>query len=339
MSTGFRDLIHNSTDYIARHQLPSGAIPWLEGDITDPWDHVECAIALDLAEKHDEARKAYEWLLNMQNPDGSWYSTYLDIKPQELARDTNYSSYVAVGLWCYYLTTGDKGFLEYMWPTLEGGLTFALSLQQPTGEIWWSLDPQNRPWNRALTASCSCICLSLGCGIKIARILGKKKPEWEAARRKLASALLYHPERFDNPGHRECDYAMAWFYPVLSGIITGPRAKQHLLSRWDDFIVENWGCKCIVEEPWWVTSGETCELIMALARLGEHERARQLLDWIVRLQDEPGTFWSGMKIPEETVWPEEKKFTWVSAGMAIAATTQLTNGNRLVSNFWERFDE
>ncbi len=339
MANLFRNVIHDSAEYIAQHQLPSGAIPWQKGDVTDPWDHVECAIALDLSRRHEEARKAYEWLRRMQNPDGSWYSNYVNDQPTELARDTNYSSYIAVGMWCRYLATEDADFLEYMWPTIERGLDFAVSLQQPTGEIYWSLDPQNRPWDRALSASCSCICLSLTSGIKIARALGKSRPDWEKARDKLAHALRYHPERFDDPGYRQCDYAMAWFYPVLSGVITGPAARHRILRRWNDFIIENWGCKCIVEAPFWVTAGETCELIVALARLGEWGRARQLLQWILRLQDKPGSFWSGMKIPEETVWPEEKKFTWVSAGMAIAATTQLTNGDQLVRDFWERFNE
>ena len=73
-SGDFGGLIGQALDFIARHQLPSGAIPWYEGGVTDPWDHVECAIALDLGGRVEESTRAYLWLRETQNPDGSWYS-------------------------------------------------------------------------------------------------------------------------------------------------------------------------------------------------------------------------------------------------------------------------
>src|SRR4030043_491159 len=77
-------LIEEQAAYISRHQLPSGAIPWYEDGVTDPWDHVECAIALDLTGRFDQAVKAYSWLRDKQNADGSWYSSYLDDEPRDL---------------------------------------------------------------------------------------------------------------------------------------------------------------------------------------------------------------------------------------------------------------
>ena len=35
--------------YIAGLQLPSGALPWFEAGITDPWDHVEAIMGLTVA--------------------------------------------------------------------------------------------------------------------------------------------------------------------------------------------------------------------------------------------------------------------------------------------------
>ncbi len=55
-------LLSDLADYISRHQLPSGAIPWYDEGITDPWDHVECAIALDLTGRFERAVKAYRWM-------------------------------------------------------------------------------------------------------------------------------------------------------------------------------------------------------------------------------------------------------------------------------------
>ncbi|MGH3532720.1 MAG: prenyltransferase, partial [Mycobacterium sp.] len=38
-----------TAESIAAVQEPSGAIPWSEYGHTDPWDHVECAMALTTA--------------------------------------------------------------------------------------------------------------------------------------------------------------------------------------------------------------------------------------------------------------------------------------------------
>ena len=47
---------------IAELQLPSGMIPWFPGGHCDPWNHVETAMALDIAGLHAEAERAYGWL-------------------------------------------------------------------------------------------------------------------------------------------------------------------------------------------------------------------------------------------------------------------------------------
>ena len=53
-------------DCIARTQLSSGAIPWSEGDKTDPWDHVESAMGLAVGGHLAAARRAFLWLREMQ---------------------------------------------------------------------------------------------------------------------------------------------------------------------------------------------------------------------------------------------------------------------------------
>jgi len=83
---------------------------------------------------------------------------------------------------------------------------------------------------------------------------------------------------------------------------------------------------------------ETAELMMALIRVGERDRAQQLFEWIIKLQDEPGSFWAGIKIPEEMIWPEDKP-TWVSAAMVIAASAQLDGSNKLADVLWGKFDK
>jgi len=311
-------LIQQQASFISEAQLASGAIPWYRGGITDPWDHIECAIALDLSGRFDEAVKAYRWLRDIQNPDGSWWFSYFNDHPQDLTRDSNHSSYLAVGLWYHYLVTRDVEFIGQMWPTLEKGLDFALGLQQPTGEIYWAYDTDNVGYPVAILAASSCVWQSIRCGLEIAKILALDKSEWEAASRRLAEAINKHPELFQKSKDRAYDYAMSWYYPVLTGVIEGKRARERIQSQWADFIIDDWGCKCVVEAPWWVTVAETCELIMALTRIGEQPKARLLLDWILRLRDSDGRFWTGIKIPEEEVWPPGQKPTWVSAAVIMA---------------------
>lgn len=311
-----RLLISEQADFISNHQLPSGAIPWYEGGIADPWDHTECAIALDLAGRFDEAARAYYWLRDIQNTDGSWYSSYLDDQPQDLTRDANYSSYIASGVWYHYLFTKDMIFLRQIWTAVEKGIDFALHLQQPTGEIYWACDVNGKAWPGALLDASSCIWRSIRSGIKIAESLGIEKLDWEVASRRLARAIRERPELFDRFGENRQGFATNWFYPVLTRVMKGKEAKQRIVRHWNDFVIDNWGCKCVSSAPW-VTVAETCELIMALCRIGELGRAKLLLDWILRLKDDDGGFQAGIKLPEQIIWPVEKN-TWTSAAVIIA---------------------
>ena len=317
-------LISEQADFISRHQLLSGAIPWYEGGITDPWDLVECAIALDLAGKSDEAAKAYRWMRDIQNADGSWYFSYLNDEPQNLTKDTNYSSYIATGIWYHYLFTKDLNFLRQMWTTIDKGITFALHLQQPTGEIYWACNVNDQAWPGALLDASSCIWHSTRSGIKIAKILGIEKPDWDLASRRLARAIREQPELFDKFGENNQGFATNWFYPVLTGVIEGSEAKERILRHWGEFVIDSWGCKCVRSAPW-VTVAETCELIMALCRIGEVDRARLLLDWILRLKDHNGGCRAGIKLPEQLIWPEENN-TWTSAAVIIAVLAQAQEG-------------
>lgn len=96
-------------------QRPDGAIPWFRGGHLDPWDHTEAAMALDAAGEHQAAEAAYRWLAANQLPDGSWYAAYADgevQEPTDLARESNFCAYIAVGVWHHYLATRDEPFLQ-----------------------------------------------------------------------------------------------------------------------------------------------------------------------------------------------------------------------------------
>src|SRR6266508_787106 len=114
------DEVISSAHHLARLQAPTGMIPWYPGGHCDPWNHVETAMALSLAGLVDEAERAYEWLLQMQRPDGSWFNYYTaevgtralaDIGVEDTKLDTNVCAYVASGVWHHWLVTADLGFV------------------------------------------------------------------------------------------------------------------------------------------------------------------------------------------------------------------------------------
>ena len=52
------ELIERTSRYIASVQLPNGGIPWFDGGIVDPWDHVEAAMGLTIGGRVAEAEAA-----------------------------------------------------------------------------------------------------------------------------------------------------------------------------------------------------------------------------------------------------------------------------------------
>jgi hypothetical protein len=319
-------LIQSQSDFIISQQLPSGAIPWYRGGITDPWDHVECAIALDLSGRLSEASLAYKWMCDTQNPDGSWYFSYHDDKPQNLTKDTNSSTYIATGMWFHYLATRDLDFLRQMWPTVEKSIDFALSLQQPDGEIYWGLSENNEVWPGAILTASSSTWLSIKCGIRIAKKLELDRREWNRACQKLARAIKEHPERFDRLGEDRSGHAMSWYYPVLVGLLKGKQAKERISRGWQDFIVDGWGCKCFADRQS-VCVAETFELILALVRMGAQDKAKMVLDWVLQFRDRDGVFYREVYWPQREIrWSElepqaHEKNTWTSAAAILAMVT------------------
>ena len=98
-------------------QQPDGNIPWVPGGQTDPWNLVESAMALDVGGRFAEAEREYDWLRSMQHPAGSWHAYYEGDAVKEHTLDTNVACYIANGVWHHYLSTGDTGFLDDLFPS------------------------------------------------------------------------------------------------------------------------------------------------------------------------------------------------------------------------------
>jgi hypothetical protein len=317
---------------IVNTQRPDGEIPWCQGQKSDPWDHVESAMGLAVGGYLSEARRAFEWLAAMQLEDGSWYTAYRQGVPVDKTRDANLSSYVAVGLWHYYLITRDLTFLTQMWPTLSRAINFALHLQTPSGEIYWAISPKGNIDRMALLTGSSSIYMSVKCALAIAKLLGFRKPSWGIALSRLAGAIRNKPYLFNMTKSR---YSMDWFYPILAGVITGNEAQKRIDKYWKKFVVEDRGVRCVSDKPW-VTIAETSELCLALAAMGNLELTRIVFNWICDRRYEDGSYWCGFTCPDLTVWPEDK-ITWTNAAVLIAADAiyNLTPASMLFNHqFW-----
>ncbi|MEJ2158033.1 MAG: phenyltransferase domain-containing protein, partial [Desulfobacteraceae bacterium] len=299
---------------IADTQLPSGAIPWSIGDKTDPWDHVESAMGLTIGGRHDLARKAFEWLRQVQREDGSWFAAYKNGAVADRTRETNHAAYIAVGLYHYLLVTGDVDFIRHLWPTMEKAVDFALRLQTAGGEIHWALNPMGEADPMALLTGCSSIAFSLKCALALSRNLGLDRRRWNSALTRLEAAIRNKPHRFNMTKSR---FSMDWFYPVLCGTVTGPQAKVRLESHWKKFVIQNVGVRCVSDQPW-VTIAESSELVLALAAVGNDLLARIVFNWIGDQTFDDGTFWCGFTFPDMVIWPEEK-ITWTNAVVLMAA--------------------
>jgi hypothetical protein len=303
---------------IAAAQLPGGAISWPDGHV-DPWDHVECAMALAACGLSAAAERAYQWLRDAQRPDGSWPRTTGGpgaASPDEVtdqAAESHHAAYVAVGVWHQFLVTGDRGFVTRMWPAVRAATGWVLELQTPRGEVAWERDAAGQPGAFALLSGCSSILQGLRCALAIADLAGHSQPDWELAAGRLGHVLAAHQEAFED----KSQFAMDWYYPVLAGALRGDGAAERLAAGWDTFVVPGLGVRCVSDQPW-MTVAETCELVLALESCGRRGQAAEIFATVRRLRHDDGSYWTGWQYANEAHFPAERS-SWTAAAVILAS--------------------
>jgi hypothetical protein len=299
---------------IADWQLPTGMIPWFPGGHADPWNHVEAAMALDVAGMYPEADSAYQWLADIQRPDGGWHN-YYDANGVEQDRiDSNCVAYIAAGVWHRYLLTRDRGFVETMFPVVDAALHFVTELQTPRGEIIWARHADGTPWSFALLTGSSSISHSLRSGMAIAHLLGIERPTWSEAGARLDKTITTMPEAFA-PKAR---WAMDWYYPVLAGVIGGPEGRARLAGHGAQFAMPDHGIRCVSDRDW-ITTAETCECAMAYLAVGQRKRAFELFESVQEYRDNDGRYFTGFAYPEKVSFPSDERSTYSAAAVILAA--------------------
>ncbi|MFT4265025.1 MAG: prenyltransferase [Nocardioides sp.] len=297
-------------------QHDSGEIPWGEDQHADIWNHVEAAMGLLVGGEVEAAERAYAWVPTLQRGDGSWPMKIVSGAVEDERGEVNMSAYFAVGLWHHWLVRRDLDFVRTYWPSVRAGLDFVVGLQQGWGGIQWT--PVD---DLCLLTGCSSVYHSLRAGVALAELLGDPQPDWELAGGRLGHAIRSHPDLFAD----KSTFSMDWYYPVLGGAVGGAEAVRLLQSRWDDFVVPGMGSRCVDTNPW-VTGAETCELVMALDGLGDHDRALVLFADMQFLRAEDGGYWTGWVYADpghpnenpDVFWPAEHT-TFTAAAVILAA--------------------
>jgi hypothetical protein len=301
--------------WIAARQRPSGMIAWFDGGHCDPWNHVETAMALDVMGRHDAATRAYRWLADVQRADGAWHNYYAwDGAVEDAKLDSNVCAYLGTGLWHHHLCTGDDAFARRMWPTLERAVAWVLGMRRPDGTVLWAREADATPWDYALlTGSCS-IRHALDSAASLGDALGTPRPAWRAAAAAIDAVVAGGGDAFE-PKDR---WAMDWYYPVLTGAVRGDAAKARLAERWDAFVLDGLGVRCVADERW-VTASETAECAIAHAAIGDVDTARALLRTTRRHRDADGGYLTGIAYPQRVAFPADERTAYTAAAVILAA--------------------
>jgi len=305
--------VAQSAAAIVSVQQADGAIPWAVGEHIDVWNHVEGAMALLVGGQFEAAEAAFDWCIANQRADGSWPMKIIVDDVEDASGETNMCAYPAAGVWHHWLLRRDSAFVHRLWPAVRRGLDFVAAMQLPFGGIAWSQQGDGFVNQSALLAGSSSIYHSLRCGLAIADLVGDPQPDWEVVAGGLRHALEAHRDQFMD----KASFSMDWYYPVLSGPVRGSVGASVIDARWDDFVVEGLGCRCVDTNPW-VTGAETCELVMALDNLGRTEQAVKLFADMQHLRHESGLYWTGYVYPDDVNWPHEQT-TYTSAAVILAA--------------------
>ena len=254
---------------IADTQESSGAIPWSDGGHTDPWDHVENAMALTAAGLLEPARAAFDWCSSTQRADGSWPIQLRNGVIEDANSDSNFCAYIATGVWHHVLITGDRRFAEDDVAGRQQGRRLrarhaATERRNRLGQK--RLRARSRRAADRMREHLPQPAVRAGAGGLLRRaaagVGGRRRPARPRDRPPS------RPVRLPRTGGR-------WSGTTRCSAVrcAARRRTARIDERWDDFVVPGLGIRCVDDRPW-VTGAETCELVMALDAIGQTGRAR-----------------------------------------------------------------
>jgi hypothetical protein len=187
-----------------------------------------------------------------------------------------------------------------------------LDHQAPGGEIAWMHHADGTVDRRSLLTASSSIYTSVRCAVATAEVVGEERPDWELSIGLLAHAIRHRADVFW-PKPR---WSMDWYYPILAGVVRGDLARERLTELWEAFLVSGRGCRCVSDKPW-ITTAETCELVLALDAVGLADEAKQMFEDVQFLRQDDGAYQEGWVFPEDVFWPG-RTAPWTSGAVLLA---------------------
>ena len=302
----------NNIAWIKDNQMSDGSILWDDKGKCDPWDHIECLIALAIYEEHEPFHAGIEWFL--ENLDDQFMIPPLFQKQQSVHEhfELHHPPYLAVALLQYFYTTNDKRILLDNLEVIRGIAKKTLEARDEYGYFFWARDKKGLLDNSLITATSS-IYLSLKCILSIYKILGIRSLKLENEIAEINKIFDLKSARFNRDKIDRSRFSMDCYYPYLSGLLDDGR----LLESLKKFYVDGMGIKCVIEEPW-ITFAESSEAIIALVKCEEKKFAEQIFNDIMNFRGDDGIFSTGYQFSEKIYWPDERS-TWTNAAVIIAA--------------------
>ena len=228
------DEVRVTGEHLASLQLPSGMIPWFPGGHCDPWNHVESAMALDVAGLHDEAERRLR-LAGRHPAPRRQLAQLLPARRQRSRRPSSTPTCAPTSPPACGTTGAARGtaaFLDDLWPTVERALDWVLAAAPPRRPGLWAVeaDARGRGTTRCSPARRS-IQHALRCGAALGR--GDRR-----ARGPTGSAAADRCRASSSTARRRSSRRTAGRWtgttrcsPARS---TGEAAKARLADGWDD---------------------------------------------------------------------------------------------------------
>jgi hypothetical protein len=312
---------------IVAMQEPDGAIPWSPGTHADVWNHLEAAMALTVTGQELAARRAFDWVLERQRPDGSWPMKFVDGAIEDHSGETNMSAYLAVALWHHWLVHRDAAFVARCWPTVRRGLDWVVSMQLPVRRHRWAQEWAGRPARTvhrdALLAAVVEVSTRRSGRGHVGRADGRAAARVGARGRPAAARAPRAPGAVPRQVH------------VLDGLVLPGAGGQRSAAEEADALlrlagtirVPGLGSACVSVQPR-VTGAETCERVLALEALVLTAGA----PCVVRRRAAPprgrrALLDRSSSIPRRVNWPgEHSTYTAAAAILAADALADVTPG-------------
>ena len=306
----------------ARHRRPIAGPaaaerddPVVPGGHCDPWNHVETAMALDVAGLHAEAAAAYELAAPTSSaPTARGTTTTSPIGVEDAKLDTNVCAYVATGVWHHWLCTGDRGLRRASCGRSWSGRSTGCSTCRRRGAR--SSGPARSTAAVGVRAADRFVVDRplARCAVRLAELVGERPSRLGAVATSTSAEVIRTRPRPSPHKHR---WAMDWYYPVLTGVLHR-RRRAGCASRPGGRPSSCRPGRALRSDEPWVTAAETAECAIAHRPPATSATAVDLLRWTGGHREPDGAYWPASCTPQQP-FPDGERTAYTAAAVILAA--------------------